>query len=79
MSPLHRIDTMTREHRALIARRTRPRTASARKLAPTGWTSEGTFEADPDTEQMLRRAVAQCNEGRTTPMASVLSELRDRE
>lgn len=41
--------------------------------------SDGTFEADAETEEMLLRAIAQCNEGRTTPMANVLSELRNRE
>ncbi|MCY4508217.1 MAG: hypothetical protein OXG35_14860 [Acidobacteria bacterium] len=41
--------------------------------------SDGTFEADRETEDMLLRAIAQCDEGRTTPMANVLSELRKRE
>ena len=41
--------------------------------------SDGTFEADSETEDMLLRAIAQCDEGRTTPMANVLSELRKRE
>ena len=41
--------------------------------------SDGTFEADAETEVRLLRAIAQCNEGRTTPMADVLSELRSRE
>ena len=41
--------------------------------------SDGTFEADAETEERLLRAIAQCNEGRTTPMADVLSELRSRE
>ena len=39
----------------------------------------GTFEADAETEERLLRAIAECNEGRTTPMADVLSELRSRE
>ena len=41
--------------------------------------SDGTFEADAETEERLLRAIAQCNEGRTTPMADILSELRSRE
>ena len=41
--------------------------------------SDGTFEADAETEEKLLRAIAQCNEGRTTPMADILSELRSRE
>ena len=41
--------------------------------------SDGTFEADAETEEMLLRAIAQCNEGRTTPMTDLLSELRSRE
>ena len=41
--------------------------------------SDGTFEADAETEDVLLRAIAQCNGGRTTPMADVLSELRGRE
>ncbi len=41
--------------------------------------SDGTFEADAETEERLLRAIAQCNEGRTTPMADVLSELPSRE
>ena len=40
---------------------------------------DGTFEADRQTERMLLRAIAQCDEGRTTPMAVVLSGLRSRE
>ena len=41
--------------------------------------SDGTFEADRQTEEMLLRAIAECDEGRTTPLANILSELRDRE
>ena len=40
---------------------------------------DGTFEADAETEAMLLRAIDQCDRGRTTPMANVLSELRNRE
>ena len=38
-----------------------------------------TFEADAETEQMLLQAMAQCEEGQTTPMADLVSELRSRE
>ena len=38
-----------------------------------------TFEADPETEKMLLEAIAQCDSGRTTPIADLLSELRNRE
>ena len=38
-----------------------------------------TFEADPETEQMLLQAIAQCEKGQTTPMADLVSELRSRE
>jgi len=41
--------------------------------------SDGTFEADRQTEEMLLQAIAECDEGRTTPMANILSELRDHE
>jgi hypothetical protein len=38
-----------------------------------------TFEADPETETMLLEAIAQCDSGRTMPIADLLSELRSRE
>jgi hypothetical protein len=38
-----------------------------------------TFEADDETESMLLQAIEQCNRGQTTPIADVLSELRNRE
>lgn len=38
-----------------------------------------TFEADPETEEMLLEAIAQCERGQTTPLADLLSELRSRE
>ena len=38
-----------------------------------------TFEVDGETEQMLLRAIAECEKGQTTPMADLLSELRSRE
>ena len=41
--------------------------------------SDRTFEADAETEAVLLRAIVQCNRGRTTPMADVLSEMRGRE
>ncbi len=41
--------------------------------------SDESFEADAGTEEMLLQAIAQCNRGRTTPMANLLSELRSRE
>ena len=41
--------------------------------------SDGTFEADAETEDVLLRAIAQRDGGRTTPMTDVLSELRNRE
>ena len=41
--------------------------------------SGGTFEADAETEDRLLRAIAECDEGRTTPIANVLADLRSRE
>jgi hypothetical protein len=38
-----------------------------------------TFEADADTEKMLLEAIAQSDRGQTTPLADLLSELRNRE
>jgi beta-lactam-binding protein with PASTA domain len=38
-----------------------------------------TFEADDETESMLLQAIEQCNRGQTTPIADVLTELRNRE
>jgi len=38
-----------------------------------------TFEADAETEQMLLQAIGQCENGETTPMAHLVSELRSRE
>jgi hypothetical protein len=38
-----------------------------------------TFEADAETEQMLLQSIAQCEKGKTTPMADLVSELRSRE
>jgi hypothetical protein len=41
--------------------------------------SEDTFEADLETEAMLREAIAQCERGQTTPLPDFLAELRSRE
>ena len=38
-----------------------------------------TFEADPETEAMLLRAIGQCERGETVPMTRLLGELRTRE
>ena len=38
-----------------------------------------TFEADAETERILLQAIAQCEQGQTTPMADLVSELRSRE
>jgi hypothetical protein len=53
-----------------------PEGASVTVLALEG---DETFEADAETEQMLLQAIAQCENGQTTPMAQLLSELRSRE
>jgi hypothetical protein len=53
-----------------------PEGASVTVLALDG---DETFEADAETEQILLQAIAQCDEGQTTPMAQLLSELRSRE
>lgn len=37
------------------------------------------FEVDADTEQILLRAIGQCEGGETIPMADLLGELRARE
>ena len=52
-----------------------PEGASVTVLALEG---DEAFEADPETEKMLLEAIEQCSRGHTTPMAQVLSELRDR-
>jgi hypothetical protein len=53
-----------------------PEGASVTVLAPEG---DETFEADPETERMLRDSIAQCERGETIPLTQLLSELRDRE
>ena len=40
---------------------------------------DGTFKVDAETEEMLLRAIEQCDRGRTTAMANLLSELHSRE
>ena len=57
--------------------RSRPETGAA----VTVLTREGveTFEADPETEAMLLRAIAQCESGETIPFTRLLDELRARE
>jgi len=40
---------------------------------------DGTFEADPETEQMLLEAISQCRRNETTPLARFLDELRQNE
>ena len=44
-------------------------------------TREGdeTFEADPESEQLLLDAIAQCERGETMPLTQLLDELRGRE
>lgn len=37
------------------------------------------FEVDADTEQILLRAIGQCERSETIPMADLLGELRARE
>jgi hypothetical protein len=39
---------------------------------------EGTFEADPATEQMLLESIAQCERGQTVSADTLLAELRER-
>ena len=41
--------------------------------------ADETFEVDADTEQILLRAIAQCERGETIPMGDLLDELRARE
>jgi hypothetical protein len=38
-----------------------------------------TFEADAEMEQMLLRAIEQCNRGKAVPMTQLLGELRIRD
>ena len=53
-----------------------PEGASVTALAFEG---DETFEADPETEQMLLKAIAQCERGQTIPLKDLLGEMRSRE
>jgi len=53
-----------------------PEGASVTVLAHEG---NETFEADAETEQMLLRAIAQCESGETVPLPKFLHDLRNRE
>ncbi|HEV7486789.1 MAG TPA: hypothetical protein VGQ65_14020 [Thermoanaerobaculia bacterium] len=53
-----------------------PEGAAVTVLMPEG---EQTFEADAETERMLLESIAQCERGRTVPLAKVLDDLRSRE
>ncbi len=41
--------------------------------------ADETFEVDADTEQILLRAIEQCERGEIIPMGDLLDELRARE
>ena len=51
-----------------------PEGASVTVLATDG---DETFEVDAETEQLLLQAIEECDRGKTTPMARLLSKLRD--
>jgi hypothetical protein len=53
-----------------------PEGASVTVLAREG---DETFDVDPETEQMLLAAIAQCERGDTIPLTQLLGELRRRE
>jgi hypothetical protein len=53
-----------------------PEGASVTVLAREG---DETFEANPETEQMLLMAIAQCERGEAIPMAHLIGQLRDQE
>jgi hypothetical protein len=53
-----------------------PNGASVTMLALEG---HETFEADPETEEMLFKAIAQSENGQTTPLVDLLSDLRTRQ
>jgi hypothetical protein len=53
-----------------------PEGASVTVLALEG---DETFEAGAETEKMLLDAIAQCDQGQTTPITDLLAELRNRE
>ena len=52
-----------------------PEGASVTVLALDG---NEAFEADAEMEKMLLEAIGQCDRGRTTPIAQLLSKLRSR-
>ena len=53
-----------------------PEGATVTVLLPEG---DETFEADPETEQMLLESIAQCERSQTVPLDKVLDRLRNRE
>jgi hypothetical protein len=53
-----------------------PEGASVTVLAPD---ADETFEVDAETEAVLLESIAQCRRGQTTPIASLLADLRSRE
>lgn len=53
-----------------------PEGAVVTVLAPD---TEGTFEADAETEARLLQAIAECDRGEAVPLSRVLSELPARE
>jgi hypothetical protein len=53
-----------------------PEGASVTVLALEG---DETFEADPETEEMLLEAMAQSRRGQVTSLKDVLAEMRSRE
>jgi len=53
-----------------------PEGAVVTVLAPD---TDGTFEADTETETRLLQAIAECDRGEAVPLSRVLSELRSRE
>ena len=53
-----------------------PEGASVTVLALEG---DETFEADPQTEEMLLKAIVQSRRGQVTSLKDVLSEMRSRE
>jgi hypothetical protein len=53
-----------------------PEGASVMLIAREG---DGTFEADPETERMLRDSIAQWERGDTILLTELIGELRNRE
>lgn len=52
-----------------------PEGAAVTVLLPS---DDGTFEADPATEQLLLESIAQCERGQKVPFDTLLEELRRR-